>query len=540
MNDFKKYGFLTALVCIAIFFPYLEVLPVNIMEARNFITAREMLTDGNWLLTTMNGLPRYEKPPLPTWLTAFSGWLFGINNVIALRLPAAFAATALVWVLHKFSARLHHNLRFSFLTALIAATSFYIIVSGRDGQWDIFTHTFMLAGIYFFFRFLENEKELWKNAFLAAVFTGFSFLSKGPVSFYALFLPFLIAYGMVYKFKSLATRLIPLIFFIILALALGFSWYIYVRWADPASFLGIAREETANWTQYNIRPVYYYWSFVVQSGVWTIPALMGLLYPYLSKRVTNKKAYRFSFLWTIFSVVLLSLIPEKKSRYLLPVLIPMALTTAFYIEYLIVRCKELKSKQEIIPVYIHFGLIALIGLAFPFAGYWFFKERMEGLWSYFITASAMLGILGIAIVIQLKKKDIQKAFILNVLVIISFITLGFPLAKTFRPPASSEGVERMKRYVEKNHLKLYSFAEIAPEIIWQCGEPIPPIKRQNKVQTPSQAEFAILVVPNEEKEFQQWAVQNYTVSLQGRVDANYQRTPKNRLMGNFYFIKRKI
>lgn len=46
-------------------------LPVSIMEARNFITAREMITDGNWLLTTMNGLPRYEKPPLPTWLTGF-------------------------------------------------------------------------------------------------------------------------------------------------------------------------------------------------------------------------------------------------------------------------------------------------------------------------------------------------------------------------------------------------------------------------------------------------------------------------------------
>jgi 4-amino-4-deoxy-L-arabinose transferase-like glycosyltransferase len=59
-------------------------LPVSIMEARNFITAREMITDGNWLLTTMNGLARYEKPPLPTWLTAVSGLLFGIKNIVTL------------------------------------------------------------------------------------------------------------------------------------------------------------------------------------------------------------------------------------------------------------------------------------------------------------------------------------------------------------------------------------------------------------------------------------------------------------------------
>lgn len=52
----------------------LDVLDVTIMEARNFITAREMTLDGNWLLTTMNGEPRYQKPPLPTWLAAISSF----------------------------------------------------------------------------------------------------------------------------------------------------------------------------------------------------------------------------------------------------------------------------------------------------------------------------------------------------------------------------------------------------------------------------------------------------------------------------------
>ena len=59
------------------------------MEARNFVTAREMITDGNWLLTTMNGEARYEKPPLPTWLSAISASLFGIS-AFAMRLPALF------------------------------------------------------------------------------------------------------------------------------------------------------------------------------------------------------------------------------------------------------------------------------------------------------------------------------------------------------------------------------------------------------------------------------------------------------------------
>ena len=71
------------------------------MEARNFTTAREMLHDGNWLLTTLNGEPRYQKPPLPTWLTAISAAVFGLKSLIALRLPAALITVVLIVFSYK-------------------------------------------------------------------------------------------------------------------------------------------------------------------------------------------------------------------------------------------------------------------------------------------------------------------------------------------------------------------------------------------------------------------------------------------------------
>ncbi len=90
MNS-RSYLLAIALVCLAIFFPHLSVVEVNIMEARNFITAREMLEYGNWIHTTMNLEPRYEKPPLPTWMTAVSGAIFGMKNLFGLRLPAVLS-----------------------------------------------------------------------------------------------------------------------------------------------------------------------------------------------------------------------------------------------------------------------------------------------------------------------------------------------------------------------------------------------------------------------------------------------------------------
>jgi len=59
----EKYPIpLIILVCLGTFFSNLDVIYVNIMEAINFITAREILQSGEWFLTTMNDIPRYEKP----------------------------------------------------------------------------------------------------------------------------------------------------------------------------------------------------------------------------------------------------------------------------------------------------------------------------------------------------------------------------------------------------------------------------------------------------------------------------------------------
>ena len=100
-----------SIICISLLMllPNLESFVVTIMEARNFITAREMVNDGHWVLTTMNGSPRYEKPPLPTWLTAISGMLFGMKSLFALRLPAALMVTFSGVFLYLFSEKLTND-----------------------------------------------------------------------------------------------------------------------------------------------------------------------------------------------------------------------------------------------------------------------------------------------------------------------------------------------------------------------------------------------------------------------------------------------
>ncbi|GHC55223.1 ArnT family glycosyltransferase [Ulvibacter litoralis] len=537
----NNYLLLLVLTCVAIFFMNLDALPVNIMEARNFTTAREMLNDGNWLFTTLNGEARYQKPPLPTWLTALSGAIFGIKSVAALRLPAAIVALILVLFSYKLSEKLTQNRSYALVSSLVLVTSFYIVASGRDGQWDIFTHGFMMVCIYLLYLFFTQEHKKYAVAIAAAFFFGFSFMSKGPVSFYALLLPFLISFGIVYKFKNMKSRILPLLVFLVVGLCLSGWWHWYTYTFDAETVAEITQRETSNWTGYNVRPFYYYWSFFIQSGVWTIPAFISLLYPYLKNRVSDKKAYLFTFLWTMTSVVLLSIIPEKKSRYLLPVLIPLALNCGFYIEYLILKFAELKDKRETIPVYFNFGLIATIGLAFPIAGYIFLKDTLAGSWAWFVLLSVALFGIGFLMLRNLFRRNIRPVFYLTIAFIAAVTTLGLPLVNAITVNPEYKPLSLLNNWEAETNLKAYEFTYFTPELIWDYGDTIEVLAVDGKINIPSENAFGILVGEEETERFKT-TFKDYSVEKVTRYDMNPQgkenRSHKTRLYRDLYLVKR--
>ena len=519
--------------------PNLDVLEVTIMEARNFITAREMLTDNNWLLTTMNGEARYEKPPLPTWLTAISASIFGLKSVFAMRLPATLFVILLAVFVFKISKTITQDKTFAFRNALIAGSSFYVVGIMIEAPWDIFTHGFMCVAIYFLMQLFKLEKLNIKYAFLASLFLGFSFLSKGPVSLYALLLPFLLAYGFTFKYKPIPKKLIAIIAILIVGILIGGWWYLYVRAYDPETFTAIAEKETGNWSSYNVRPFYYYWSFFTQSGLWTIPAFISLLYPYLKTRVRHLKGYQFSLLWTLLAVILLSLIPEKKSRYLMPVLIPLSINISFYIDYLIREFKTLKDKRETIPVYFNFGLIGLIGVAYVFIAVWFLKDNLEDYYFNLITSGLALLIIGILIFKHLKKKEISNVFYLSFALFAALLVTGLPLKNTM----ISESYNPITKLDETSDLNLYQFNYIAPEVIWQYGSKIPPIKLEDgSIKFPEEQKFGLLAI-GISPEDSDYIQSLYHIEKQGVFDLNQSnkesRQYKERLLANYYILTKR-
>ncbi|WP_138434640.1 ArnT family glycosyltransferase [Winogradskyella algicola] len=484
----EKYPIVSLLLFVVVMLGFtIDAIPVTIMEARNFISAREMLTDNNWILTTMNGEARYQKPPLPTWITAFFGMLFGIKSVLALRWPALLFMASIGISTYLISKQLELTKSHSLINGFIVLSSFYVIGITVEAPWDIYAHGFMLMALFQLFIMLKHQKTNIINSLLFVLFIAGSVLSKGPVSLYVLFLSFVVAYGIAFKLKGNILHFLKLISLLIFGIVIGGWWYMHVRIADPETFAAIASKETSNWSSYNVRPFYYYWSFFVQSGLWTVPAFISLLYPYLKSRVSHLKAYRFSFLWTIIAVILLSVIPEKKSRYLMPVLIPLAINIGFYIAYLIREFKNLKDKRETYPVYFHFGLIGLIGILFWMSGFLIGPFLTGTILLRFIVLSCFLLIIGIIIFKKLIVKDIKTAFYCLLAFMLSLGFIGLPLTE-IQAQSDNKPISEL----QDKAIELYHLDYVAPEMIYNYGDKIPSIKAEEGYHIPIEKTFYLL------------------------------------------------
>lgn len=360
---------LVCLVCLAAFFVNNHVFTPDIMESRNIITAREMVYEDHWLVPTMNGELRLEKPPLPTWLTAVAE-MVSPDNIALQRGMAGVAALLLVFYFWRFARNI---LRTNPLVpTLLLCTCYNVILMGRTASWDIYCHAFMMGGIYHLARALALPPCAWRHFLAAGALMGLSMLSKGPVSLYALFLPFLMSYGCFYR-PSVKGKGLALVAMAVVAVVLGTWWYVFLHIAHADALSAVVQKESGSWMNHNVRPWWYYWKFFLETGVWSLLLLTAIFLPLADERRRKSRRWLFSLGWMLASLLLLSLMPEKKSRYLLPLLLP----ASYLMGCLMLWWKETLQDRCSVPsadkwgFRVNAGLIAGVVVVLPLFAWWF-------------------------------------------------------------------------------------------------------------------------------------------------------------------------
>lgn len=312
-----------AVVVAITFFVNNRTLQPDIMESRNLVTAREMVATGEWLVPTMNGELRLEKPPLPTWVSAVVETVTP-DNIAAQRAVASLFGIMLV-VFFFLLCRDVFKVDAA-IAVILLCTCYQFMLMARTVSWDIYTHAFMLGGIYFFVMAVNMRGKQWGRFILAGVFAGLSIMSKGPVSLFALFLPFLLAWG-IFARPAMRGKWMPVLVMAIIAIIVGGWWYAYIHIFHSEQWQAVMSKETGSWLNRNVRPWHYYWKFFLEAGVWAV-MLVTATVMMLRRGIQRDRTLLVPVMWMLFCLVLLSCMPEKKTRYLLPLLIPAAIVMA--------------------------------------------------------------------------------------------------------------------------------------------------------------------------------------------------------------------
>jgi 4-amino-4-deoxy-L-arabinose transferase-like glycosyltransferase len=146
-------------------------------EARFPMMARDILTNGHWLLPELSGVPLLNKPPLHAWLIAIASWPTGAVSQRTAAIPSFVGALGLVamtcWVAQRvFAAG-------AGLTAgLIVATTAGVFAMARSAVPDM-TLSFGIAAAMaaFVAAELDGRRAAWVG-FYGLV--GVACWAKGP------------------------------------------------------------------------------------------------------------------------------------------------------------------------------------------------------------------------------------------------------------------------------------------------------------------------------------------------------------------------
>ncbi|TAN49925.1 MAG: hypothetical protein EPN21_10260 [Methylococcaceae bacterium] len=286
-------------------------------ECRTAVVAREMLNSGDFLVPTVNGQPRFEKPPLYYWaIAALAGSGEQVSESTA-RLPSVLSALATALLLGGFAYRRAQRLgQPPFAAAVLAG----LLLICLPGFWQRATladaeSLLALACLAVTFCLYEDLRQPRRHWLLAAyALSAVAFMVKGPV--------FLLFTWPAYWLGARAgcprsQHLIGLLLFAVGASA----WYAAVLWLEPHA-LEVFRHELA--MRFDSREATHpqrWWFYFGQLFESTLPlgALLPLaLYAAWQKRADKLEA--FLLVNAAIAFIALTLLKTKQAHYLLPVL----------------------------------------------------------------------------------------------------------------------------------------------------------------------------------------------------------------------------
>lgn len=495
VRRFRQEWLTLILLCLAAFFVNNSLLPVGGGEAKVLVTARDIVDGGNWLAPTMNGEPRYDKPPLASWVAALVQSIHA-DNISAQRTVAGLLG--IVWTMFFFGITRYFSRRrgFAEIATVVFITTYNIIYMGRMVERDIYGYAFMMVAIYFMMRMFFDSQYFanphkWRWAWLAGLAMGLSLLGNGLVAVYSMLMPWLVAI-VLFKRPDMTGRWGPLLLLVVLAILPYGMWLWYIQIYHPEAAPESWGFLPARWTEKATRPWYYYWRFFAEMGIWSLILLAALLFPFWKKRIRTRRVYRFALAWLANGLVILASTPHKEMVDLVALTPPCAIAVTCVLYYY----EECWPKEKVTQRFFLFNgyLIALIMFGLPI----FMLIRMFGRDLIDFGTAIFLWVLlwGIAMYTALSTKRHSPKGVVRGVALLFFFIECFMLTPIVGVLGNNRkvSINQVSKVSELKQLPFYynQDEELKIEVVYEVGKKVSPININDPDAVSKATPFALI------------------------------------------------
>jgi len=346
--------------------------------------ARAMSESGDWLTPKVNGMFRFDKPPLMYWLMGFfyslpKNEIWDSFGTLSARLPSALGSLFLMLMIGDTLFCWPQKGDKQFLTPIVSSLSFalspFIIIWSRTAVSDaLLTGTLGISLLLFWRRMASENKD---QCITAWVFLGFAILTKGPV---ALVLATLTITSFLFSrkdWKSLLCKIKPKKGFFITTL-ISVPWYILelIKEGRPFwdNFFGYHNfQRYTSVVNNHSEPFWFFLYIMILASLPFTPFLYFGIFKALKHFLRNLKEsctvsetlFTYSLCWLTSVLVFFSISATKLPSYWLPA-IPAA---AILISNSFISLKNSNKSYSylwILNILILFG----ISIAFFFSNTW--------------------------------------------------------------------------------------------------------------------------------------------------------------------------
>jgi 4-amino-4-deoxy-L-arabinose transferase-like glycosyltransferase len=358
--------FLVFGLSLLLFLFWAQAFPVtDTVESNYTLTAKEMVASSDWLSPRIYGKFWYDKPIIIYWLLALVMKLFGYSD-LAVRIIPAVAGALGVTVIYWFVAKLRSE-RAGLIAAALLATAFQYFVISKLIITDSILFTLNAAALAFFYLGYANKDATKRWYLFMYPCLGLAVLTKGPVGVILPGLVILIFLTWQKNWAELKKLKLGTGTFLFLLFAL--PWYVmmYLQHGQAFinTFLGIHNYLRATVSEHPRDNVFYYYIllFLVSALPWTGVVLGGIRDGWRKYR-RRQDLPLFLMIWAGVFLLFYQLMATKYPTYTFPVLFPLIVLTAFYLEDSLEQNKFQAAWTFLVPIVIWDCILVFAGLRF--------------------------------------------------------------------------------------------------------------------------------------------------------------------------------